>query len=455
MSTPSVLPNGALEDAPREPTPDTLSPDASHPDDSKVHPAATAPTFPEGGLRAWATVVGAFVFRSSAMGSRYTTSFGVYQDFYTRDYLTRSSSSAISWIGSINAFLVISGGLLSGRLFDRGHFYLLVTGGSLLQCFSLFMLSLCKPEQYYQIFLAQGIGLGIGAGTVYIPSIAVVSHHFQKRRALAMTIVASGSSLGAIIHPIMLNNTFHTLGFGNAVRASAGLVSGCLLIGCLLMRPRLPPATSHPPILKSLPRFARDTPYVFAVLGMATYTVGFYFPLFYLQLDAITHGINETLSFYSLVIMNGSSFVGRLSPGFFAQRLGVVNMVTAASGVGAVLILCMIALKSIASVVIIGVLYGYTAGIFVSLMAPLLTTLTDNIGELGLRMGVGFAIVGLGGLVGPPINGALLTGHFIWWRPALFSGLMALVGAVLFLGTLVTARWKKALAPVEEKAQTN
>jgi hypothetical protein len=33
---------------------------------------------------------------------------------------------------------------------------------------------------------------------------------------------------------------------------------------------------------------------------------------------------------------------------------------------------------------------------------------------------------------------------------------MALVGAVLFLGTLVTARWKKkALAPVEEKAQTN
>lgn len=98
--------------------------------------------------------------------------------------------------------------------------------------------------------------------------------------------------------------------------------------------------------------------------------------------------------------MNGSSFVGRLSPGFFVQRLGVVNMVTAASGVGAVLILCMIALKSIASVVIIGVLYGYTAGIcvhaspfldsdrlfrglVVSLMAPLLTTLTDNMGELG------------------------------------------------------------------------
>jgi hypothetical protein len=33
---------------------------------------------------------------------------------------------------------------------------------------------------------------------------------------------------------------------------------------------------------------------------MCGYTVGFYFTLFYLQLDAFTHGINQTLSFYSV-----------------------------------------------------------------------------------------------------------------------------------------------------------
>jgi hypothetical protein len=64
-----------------------------------------------------------------------------------------------------------------------------------------------------------------------------------------------------------------------------------------------------------------------------------------------------------LVILNASSFFGRLSPGFFAHRLGVVNMATAAAGVGAVLILSMIALRTVASVVVIGVLYGYCAGI--------------------------------------------------------------------------------------------
>ncbi|KAF8149290.1 MFS general substrate transporter [Mycena galopus ATCC 62051] len=449
---------------PRAQTPDTVAEDAStiQPAPSKTQPASTTVTspFPEGGLRAWSTVAGAFLVQFCGFG--YTTSFGVYQDFYTRDYLSQSSSSAISqpldptqvniihrWIGSINAFIVISGGLVSGRLFDRGYFYVLVLAGSFLQSFSLFMLSLCRREQFYQVFLAQGVGLGIGAGTVYISSIAVVSHHFQKRRALAMTIVASGSSVGAVVHPIMLNNTFNSLGFPNAVRASAGLISALLIIACLLMHPRLPPASNHPPFLKSLPRFARDTPYVLGVLGMAAYTIGFYFPLFYFQLDAVTHGMNQNFSFYSLVIMNSSSFVGRLSPGFLVHQLGVINMIVAAAGVGAVLILCMIAIKTIASVVVIGVIYGYSIGIctslfsllsIVTLMAPLFTVLTHDMGELGLRMGIGFAVVGLGGLIGPPISGALLTAQFDWWRPALFSGLMAFVGFGLLVATMLVVR---------------
>jgi MFS family permease len=119
------------------------------------------------------------------------------------------------------------------------------------------------------MFFAQGIGMGLGAGIVYIPSMAIVSHYFQKRRALAMSIVASGSSFGAIIHPIMLNNTFHSsLGFEDAVRASAGLVTGLLLLACLLMRPRLPPPPQgSPEFWKSLGRFIHDKPYVLATLG--------------------------------------------------------------------------------------------------------------------------------------------------------------------------------------------
>ncbi|KAJ7910945.1 hypothetical protein B0H13DRAFT_2328851 [Mycena leptocephala] len=40
-----------------------------------------------------------------------------------------------------------------------------------------------------------------------------------------------------------------------------------------------------------------------------------------------------------------------------------------------------------------------------------------------LRIGVAYSFVGIGGLLGPPLNDALLTGQFTWWRPALFSGI--------------------------------
>ncbi|TFK38657.1 MFS general substrate transporter [Crucibulum laeve] len=404
---------------------------------------ANEPTYPDGGLRAWITVFGSFIIQFCGFG--YTTSFGVYQDYYTRVYITNESSSAISWIGSVNAFLVIASGVVAGRLYDKGYFYFLLYGGAILISFSLFMLSLAKPDNIYQNFLAQGIGHGLGAGMMYVPSIALVSQYFKKRRALAMSFVAAGSSLGAFVHPIMLNNTLNGhLGFGGAVRASAGLVTGLLVIACCLMRPRLPPPTVVHDLGKSLKRYSRDIPFIAASAGLTFFTIGFYFPLFFLQLDAIKHNLSERFGFYALVMMNATSFVARMSAGLLAQRLGVMNMITVSTGCCAVLIFCMIALKTVASVVLLAVIYGFFSGIFITLMAPLIAILTEDVTELGVRMGISFAFCGVGALIGPPINGALLTGQFIWWKPALFSGMFALLGFLCFVGMLlILHRWKK------------
>jgi hypothetical protein len=60
-------------------------------------------------------------------------------------------------------------------------------------------------------------------------------HHFRRKRTLVLTSAASGSSLGSIIHPIMLNYLLSgPIGFANGVRVRAGLVSVLLLIACEL-----------------------------------------------------------------------------------------------------------------------------------------------------------------------------------------------------------------------------
>lgn len=66
--------------------------------------------------------------------------------------------------------------------------------GSFFVVFGIMMLSLAT--KYWHVFLAQGICMGLGAGLLYIPSLALVGIWFSRRRSLAMGIVTSGIAVG-------------------------------------------------------------------------------------------------------------------------------------------------------------------------------------------------------------------------------------------------------------------
>lgn len=175
---------------------------------------------PEGGTRAWLSVLGVWLVQFANYG--YTNAYGVYNDYYVRIYLNDRPASDSSWIGSVQWSFSLIVGLWTGRIFDQGYFYHLMAFGSFLSVFSLFMLSLSQPHQYYQIFLSQGVGLGLGIGIVYAPSLGLISHYFNRRRPLALTLAVSGTGLGGMIHPILLNALIYSkLGFAGAVRRSS------------------------------------------------------------------------------------------------------------------------------------------------------------------------------------------------------------------------------------------
>ncbi|KAH9934443.1 MFS general substrate transporter [Epithele typhae] len=392
----------------------------------------------------------------------YATSFGVYEDYYTRVYLSNVSSSTISWIGSINAFIMVSMGVFVGRLYDRGYFYQLIYGGALLLSFSLFMLSLAKPGQYYQILLSQGIGVGIGGGLIYLPSISIVSQYFQQNRAIAMTIVAAGSSVGSVVHPVMLNNTLDRLGFATAARANAGLVTGLLLIACPMMRLRFKPSIggdAWADTWRAARKFSKDPAYIFGTFGVGTFIICYYFPEFYIQLDSQTHGLGSSFSFYALVILNGCSVLGRLSAGLIAQRFGVTWTVALFSFICVACTFGFIGLSSVTSVVVIGVIFGYFAGAYVALLGPFFAALADDVSEIGARLGIAFFFAGVGSLIGGPISGALLTSQNVWWKPAVFSGVVGLFGSGCYLVSAVlqsrsqTAQRKTAGSETKRSAE--
>ena len=125
----------------------------------------------------------------------FANAYGVFQTYYETDLLRHESPSNISWIGSVQAFLLLLvGGLLTGPLFDAGYVQHLVAFGSFMVVFGMMMTSLCQT--YWQVFLAQGITVGIGVGCLLIPSLAIVPQYFDKHRAFAMGVAISGSSIG-------------------------------------------------------------------------------------------------------------------------------------------------------------------------------------------------------------------------------------------------------------------
>lgn len=104
-------------------------------------------------------------------------------------------------------------GLPAGKLHDARYFKAAMISGSLLYIFScavfwllifvhccrhyelrFFMLSLAKPQHYYQVFLPQAVGMGIGMGLVIVPAISLPSQYFRRRRSLVMGLVYAGES---------------------------------------------------------------------------------------------------------------------------------------------------------------------------------------------------------------------------------------------------------------------
>lgn len=86
----------------------------------------------------------------------------MYQTYYESGDLYTASSSDISWIGSIQAFLVLLVGAFVGPIYDRGYFRSLLLFGTFMIVFGHMMLSLCT--EFWQCLLAQGFVIGIGGG---------------------------------------------------------------------------------------------------------------------------------------------------------------------------------------------------------------------------------------------------------------------------------------------------
>ncbi|CAI6100354.1 hypothetical protein V2G26_008282 [Clonostachys chloroleuca] len=365
---------------------------------------------PDRGLLAWSQVLATLLINAMCWG--YPAAYGVYQLYYVETL--NLPSSQVSWIGSIQIFLTFGICTVSGRLSDAGYTRHCVVGGCGLAVLGTFMVSLAT--KYWQIFLAQGVCTGLGLGVAFMPAITTLSSYFKRNRAFALAIAATGTSVGSIIFPSIVQYLIPKVGFPWAVRCAAFVALFIVGVANLLLKPYLPPRKAGP--LVEWGAFKERT-YALFTLGAFCNFYTLYFGFFYINSYARTViGFSSQEAVSMILIANALGIPARIVVGYLADNLlGPINMYLISLCYLGTITYVWMTIQTRAAMYIFSVFYGLAVGATQGVYVGALASLTSDPQKMGTRFGMVSTLSGFATLAGPPTVGAIIDqsgGEYKW-----------------------------------------
>ncbi|KAL6791705.1 major facilitator superfamily domain-containing protein [Trichoderma sp. SZMC 28012] len=414
-------------------------------EETKVAEDDFAAGIPDGGFRAWLVVVGGFLDFAIAFGL--VNSFGTFQARYESEW-TWLSTSTITWIGSIQLFILFLGGAVVGPIFDKYGSRALMFSGTAV-CLLSFICS-SFATQFYQYLLAQGILLGIGNALLFYPATGAISEWFNHKRGLALGIALSGSSVGGIFWPIIINKLFTVVSAPWVHRIIALISIPVLLAACFLVTERKD-AAGHDtegnrikPLEKNSAKPSESSSSIrkavvearFFALCLSLFFIygGMLIPFYYIPLFAIEHGVGATMANNLLAIGYAGSVVGRVGSGWIADRFGRFNVLFIMGVLTAVITFCWGAMTTLSGMMAFAVLFGLFSGGLIPLGSACVAQTTPDMGHIGLRIGFMMAFASFSALSGGPASGAIKDATISWFAVFSFSASLTLFGALMLLG---------------------
>ncbi|KAI8625472.1 major facilitator superfamily domain-containing protein [Xylariaceae sp. FL1651] len=401
--------------------------------------ASTEPkTPPNGGLEAWLTVLAGFFIFMNSWGL--SSTFGVFIEHYRTQLLPNTSSSTLAWIGSVQSTFVTIVGLVTGPLTDRGYLRPVMLVGHFMVIFGMFMLS--ESTHYYQVLLAQGFCVGLGAGAINIPAFAIISSKFTTRRPIALGCASTGASIGGIIFPLMFRRLAPQVGFGWAVRSIA-LVNLAVSLPTLLILCRKPGVPAQKAKMIVDVRGFLEPVFGTFVVALFFQFLAYYIPLFYLTTyAAVKLGTGKDFAFDLLAISNAASFLGRTVPYLLGTRVTPIQTLIFWEIVGVAVLFGWMAVTTVTAMVIWTIAWGFLSGVLVTAPAASTAhpTLSPSLDVIGARLGMSWSTAAVGVLIGAPIAGALADiakADFV--RAQVFAGSAMAIAVVLMTVPLMAA----------------
>lgn len=396
----------------------------------------TAPVRPRL-FHGWLVVAGDFAVMFVGFGSAYT--FSAFVEPLQRDFA--ASRGSVSLVFSLAGFLYFGLGVVTGPLADRWGSKSLAVIGMLLTAGGLIAAGLATS--LIQVYLAYGLGVGLGVGASYVPVVGAVQRWFVRRRGFASGIAVSGIGVGTLAMPPLAAALISGFGWRQAYIV-LGLLAAAIGIGMALLIENDPRDRGLNPDGDPVePGAARAVPQGFSVreaVGSSRFiglyiacvfcSFGLFVPFVHLVPYALDHGVTQGSAVLLVGIIGIGSTAGRFFLGDLADRMGRKNALTAMF-IGMALSMAIWAMAgSFWPLAVFAFAYGVFYGGFVAIIPSLVMDFFGgrNVSSI---IGVLYTSVAFGTLVGPTAAGFAFDFSGSYFVPILASTAAGLIAAAI------------------------
>jgi MFS family permease len=393
----------------------------------------------------WLVVGAAFAVTFVGFGSAYT--FSAFVESLQRDF--GASRGSVSLVFSLAGFLYFGLGILSGPLADRFGSRRLAVAGMIMTGLGLAAASLARslPE----VYAAYGLGVGLGVGCAYVPTIGAVQRWFVRRRGFASGLAVSGIGVGTLVMPPLASLLIETFGWRGAYLA-LGAIAAAVGGGLALLienDPRdrglgpdgdPPPSGAQParPQGASVSEAIRSRRFISLYVACLICSFGVFVPFVHLVPYARDHGVAPASAVLLLGVIGLGSTAGRFFLGGLADRMGrQLSLLLMFTGMALALAVWVFSVN-VWSLAAFALVYGVFYGGWVAVLPAVVMDYFGGRNVSGI-IGMLYTSVAFGTLIGPSAAGFAFDLSGSYTLPILASAGANIIAALIVAATSKSA----------------
>ena len=346
----------------------------------------------------WVVVAAAFTLMLVGFAAAYC--FAAFFTAFQAEF--GASRGDVALVFSVAAFLWFLLGAPGGMAADRFGPRRVAAVGVASLAIALWLAS--RAGSVGALYATYSIGIGLGVGLVYVPSVGAVQPWFAANRALASGIAIAGIGAGNIAGPLLAAWWIGLYGWRGAFVAMALFVLVLGAIAASLIKPKEQASTRTSLDGVPLPLALQTKPFWLLYASLVFSCVGLFVPMVHLGPYAQDLGYTQAQGVTLVSLIGLGSLLGRFTVGPFADRLGRRPSLAAMyAGLGAMLLVWW-ASSAWWLLALFATAFGMFYGAYVALLPTIVMDLYGARSVSGI-IGCLYTGAGVGTLVGPWLAG--------------------------------------------------